>query len=261
MLTLEPILAFEDNYIWTVHDGRSALFVDPGEAGPILAWLAQRRMRPAAVLVTHHHGDHCGGLGEILDRYPGLPAFGPAHDRIAGVNRPVAEGSRCRIDSLGLAFEVLAVPGHTVGHVAYLGHGWLFCGDTLFACGCGKVFGSTPAALHASLTRIAALPPETLVCCAHEYTLDNIRFALAVDPDNQALLARRAAARALRESGRPTVPTRLGDELACNPFLRCGEPAIRRRLASLAGLDSTADDAAAFAAMRHLKDTLGLHSD
>jgi len=257
MLNLEPIPAFEDNYIWAVHDGRSALFVDPGEAAPILAWLAERRMHPAAVLVTHHHGDHCGGLAEILARYPGLPVFGPAHDDIAGVSRPVAEASRCRIDVLGLDFEVLAVPGHTVGHVAYLGHGWLFCGDTLFSCGCGKVFGSTPAALHASLVRIAALPPDTLVCCAHEYTLDNIHFALTVDPDNPDLLARQVSALALRQSGLPTVPTPLREELACNPFLRCHDPAVRGHLALLTGLDRSADDAAAFAAMRALKNAFG----
>lgn len=228
---LEPIPAFEDNYIWAIHDGQSALFVDPGEADPILSWLEQQRMKPVAILVTHHHGDHCGGLGEIQSQYE-VPVFGPARERIQGVSHPVSEGMPCQIPELGLSFEVLDIPGHTPGHIAYLGHGWLFCGDTLFSCGCGKVFGSTPELLHSSLDRIANLPPETLVCCAHEYTLDNIRFALTVDPDNLALMEWKAHAQQLRHAGKPTLPVRLGDELERNPFLRCHRPEIRTHLAS-----------------------------
>lgn len=254
MLRLEPVLAFEDNYIWVVHDHRSALLVDPGEAAPILAWLAERRMRPVAVLVTHRHGDHTGGIAELLARYPDLPVYGPAHDRLAFVGHPVGEGDRCPIGELGLDLAVWAIPGHTLGHLAYLGQGWLFCGDTLFSSGCGKVVEGTPAQLHASLTRLAGLPPDTLACCAHEYTLDNLRFALTVDPGNPALADWQRRARALRQAGRPTLPTRLGDELAYNPFLRCHEPAIQARLAELTGRAGFADAGAAFAALRALKD-------
>lgn len=254
MPDLLPIPAFEDNYIWTVHDGRFAVIVDPGEAAPILTWLADQRIQPAAVLITHHHRDHIGGLADILGRYPGTPVYGPAADRIAGVDHAVGEGEVCRIPEMGLSFDVLAVPGHTPGHVVYVGHGWLFCGDTVFSCGCGKVFGSTVALLHESLKRIAALPGDTLVCSAHEYTLENIGFALTVEPDNPDLIAWQARAGELRRAGQPTLPTRLDQELSFNPFLRCHLPAVRHRLAELTRRAVFASTAEAFAAIRALRD-------
>jgi hydroxyacylglutathione hydrolase len=253
MLHLEPIPAFEDNYIWVVHDGRHALIVDPGEAEPILAWLGERRIRPAAILVTHHHGDHTGGISETVAQYPGTRVFGPAQGRIAGITHPVAEADVCEIPELGLVFQVIATPGHTLDHLVYVGHGWLFCGDTLFSCGCGKAFEGTPRQLHASLCRLAALPADTLACCAHEYTLDNLRFALTVDPDNPALTAWQRQAQVLRQSGQPTLPTRMGDECDRNPFLRCQDPALLRRLAEQTGTRAFADASAAFAALRELK--------
>lgn len=252
MLHLEPIPSFEDNYIWAVHDGERAIFVDPGEAGPVLDWLARRGMSPAAVLVTHHHGDHCGGLGDIL-RDHAIPVYGPERDRIPGVNRPLREGVPCRVPELGLDFSVLEIPGHTLGHLAYVGHGWLFCGDALFSCGCGKVFEGTPAMLHASLQRLAGLPADTLVCCAHEYTLANLRFALAVDPDNPALLAWQDWSTRLRQRGEPTLPVHLGDELARNPFLRCAAPAVRAGVAGMSGQAAELDEAETFALLRALK--------
>jgi len=250
---LEPIPAFEDNYIWAVHNGKHALFVDPGEAEPILAWLEDRRLAPAAILVTHHHRDHCGGLKAILARHP-VPVFGPAGEKIAGVDHPVGDGMQCRIPELDLEFEVLDIPGHTPGHVAYYGYNWLFCGDTIFSCGCGRVFGGTLSDLHASLTRLAALPPQTDVCCAHEYTLDNIRFALQVEPDNPDLLGWLEEARKLRTAGLPTLPVKLGDELKRNPFLRCGLASVRARVERLDGHSLPADPAQVFAAMRVAKD-------
>ncbi len=254
MPDLLPIPAFEDNYIWTVHDGRFAVIVDPGESAPILTWLAEQRIRPAAMLITHHHRDHIGGLAEILDRYPGTSVYGPAGDRIAGVDHAVNEGDVCQIPQLGLSFDVLAVPGHTPGHVGYHGHGWLFCGDTVFSCGCGKVFGSTPELLHTSLKRIAALPGDTLICSAHEYTLENIRFAVSVEPDNPDLLAWRKRAGELRDRDQPTLPTRLSEELAFNPFMRCHLPALQRRLAELTSRDVFSNTTDAFKALRRLRD-------
>lgn len=259
-LHLEPVPAFEDNYIWAVHDQESALIVDPGEAAPILTWLADRRMRPAAILLTHRHGDHVGGVSEILAKSPDTPVFGPRDPRMAMVTRPVSDGDHCVINDLGLDFEVLATPGHTREHVAYFGHGWLFCGDTLFSCGCGKAFDGDPVALYASLTRLAALPGDTLMCCAHEYTLDNIRFALVVDHENPDLLARRDQAQALRQAGRPTLPIRMDTECRHNPFLRCGHPDVRQRLADLVGLPEFTNDTDAFVAMRELKNTLDSQS-
>jgi hydroxyacylglutathione hydrolase len=254
MPDLLPIPAFEDNYIWTVHDDRFAVVVDPGEAEPILTWLADQRIQPAAVLVTHHHRDHVGGLEKLLARYPGTPIYGPAADRIAGVNHPVSEGDVCRIPELRLHFDVLAVPGHTPGHVVYVGHGWLFCGDTVFSCGCGKVFGSTVGLLHDSLKRIAALPSDTLICSAHEYTLENIRFALSIEPGNSDLIAWQARATELRSTGQPTLPTRLDQELSFNPFMRCHLPALQRRLAELTHRHALTNSASAFAAIRALRD-------
>jgi len=251
-MKLEPIPAFEDNYIWAVHDGRYALFVDPGEAEPILSWLEQQRMQPVAVLITHHHGDHCGGLDGILERYD-IPVYGPATERIRGVSHPLSEGAPCPIPELGLEFAVLDIPGHTPGHIAYLGMDWRCCGDTLFSCGCGKVFGSRPELLHASLSRIAKLPPTTLVCCAHEYTLENIRFALTVDPGNQALLDWQSQARYLRKAGLPTLPVTLGDELQRNPFLRCWQPEIHTNLAALAPHSDLTNEERTFIAMREAK--------
>lgn len=253
MPTLESILAFEDNYVWVVHDGHSALLVDPGEAAPILAWLSRRCIRPRAILVTHRHGDHIGGIPALRRAYTDVAVYGPRHERIPEVTMPVAGGDRVAVAELGLSFEVIAVPGHTLEHVAYVGHGWLFCGDTLFSCGCGKVFEGSAAMLHASLARLAALPADTLVCCAHEYTLDNIRFAATVDPDNLALAAWAKRAAALRADGRATLPTRLADELACNPFLRCGAPALAARIAESAG-HACPDEVATFTALRALKD-------
>lgn len=253
---LEPIPAFEDNYIWAVHDGRSALFVDPGEAAPILAWLEQQSIQPVAILITHHHGDHCGGLPELLARYD-VPVYGPAHEAIRGVRQPLTENMPCRIPELGLSFQVLEIPGHTPGHIAYFGHGWLFCGDTIFSCGCGKVFGSTVEHLYASLSRLAKLPENTLVCCAHEYTLDNIRFAMTIDPGNPALMKWRDQAELLRRQGRPTLPVTLGDELARNPFLRSGQPEIQARLTDLTGRADLTDPGRTFAALRREKDRFG----
>lgn len=222
MPSLRAIPALSDNYIWMLADAASgrALVVDPGDAQPVLETLARDRLTLSAILVTHHHGDHIGGVAELAARFPAAMIAAPHDERIPQATRRVAHGDSVRLDAPAAHFTVLEVHGHTRSHVAYFGEGLLFCGDTLFSLGCGRLFEGTPADMLASLDRLAALPGNTRVCCAHEYTLSNAAFALTVDPGNNALRARSIAARAQRERGESTLPARLGDERAANPFLR-----------------------------------------
>ncbi len=226
MLKVLPIPALRDNYIWVIHDDRAAAVVDPGEAEPIVAWLTARGMVLSAILITHHHGDHTGGIATLVALH-GCPVYGPGNEGIVEVSRPAGEGDRVELAAPAARFQVISVPGHTRGHVAYYGHGHLFCGDTLFSCGCGRLFEGTASQMHRSLMRLAALPADTAVCCAHEYTLANIRFAREVDPANQELETWAEEAVQLRRAGSPTLPVRLGREQRINPFLRCHEPALR----------------------------------
>ncbi len=249
---LQALPAFDDNYIWLLRDtaGR-ALIVDPGQAAPVLAALADAP-EPHAILLTHHHNDHIGGVATLLERWPDLPVVAAHDPRIVHASLRVADG-----DSVQLGpwqFSVLAIPGHTSSHIAFHGEGLLFCGDTLFSLGCGRLFEGTPAQMLASLQRLAALPGETLVCCGHEYTLANATFALAIDADNPALQARAAQARVLREAGEATLPTTLASERACNPFLRSDSAAVRAGVAAHAGR-VIAGRLDAFAELRRWKDT------
>jgi hydroxyacylglutathione hydrolase len=244
-----PLRAFADNYIWTLEDDRRRLLVvDPGDAAPVLAAATGRE--PVAILLTHHHDDHIGGVPALLERWPDMAVFGPADARIPFPVREVGDGSR--VDVAGWTFDVIAVAGHTVSHVAFHGHGLLFCGDTLFSLGCGRLFEGTPAQMLAALDRLSTLPPETLVCCGHEYTLSNAAFARTVDPTNPALLRRCEDVTAMHQSGRPTLPVALASELDCNPFLRIDAPAVRAAVAAHARDDG--DRAARFAALRGWKD-------
>jgi hydroxyacylglutathione hydrolase len=253
-MNLVALPAFADNYIWMLHDGRQALVVDPGEAAPVRAALDARSLRLAGILVTHHHGDHVGGVAELLADHP-APVWGPATETLPITVQAMRQGDRAEL--LGLRWQVLDVPGHTAGHIAYfcddetLGEPVLFCGDTLFSGGCGRLFEGTPAQMWASLSVLTALPDATRVCCAHEYTLSNLRFAQAVEPGNADLAAYVADCQALRAAGTPTLPARLARERLINPFLRCTEP--EAQAAGLARGASSADPVAVFAALRQWK--------
>lgn len=237
MLQVIPIPAFEDNYIWLLRgaDESACTVVDPGDEEPVIEYLERHGLGLDTILVTHKHGDHTGGVAELKHRWPQARVLGPAHEPVAGLDLALADGDRVELVSPGLVFRVLEVPGHTEGHLAFFGEGLLFCGDTLFAAGCGRVFSGTFEQLSDSLRRLAALPPETLVYCAHEYTLANLGFASWVEPDNPALQAREKLERHKRENGQPTLPSTLALELATNPFLRTGEPAVIGKAEQWAG--------------------------
>ncbi|MDQ7744322.1 hydroxyacylglutathione hydrolase [Hydrogenophaga pseudoflava] len=227
-MTLLPLPAFNDNYIWVLHDGRRALVVDPGESEGVMKWLVSEGVVLDTILVTHHHGDHTGGV-DALRLATGARVIGPAHEVVPEPLQRVADGDS--IETLGLRFEVLDVPGHTAGHIAYhcaevVGRPLLFCGDTLFSAGCGRLFEGTPEQMLASLDRLAALPDDTRVCCTHEYTLSNLRFARAVDPANTDLQTYEQHCQALRERNLPTLPSSIGLEKRINPFLRVRAPAL-----------------------------------
>ncbi len=253
MLTLIPIPAFADNYLWLLHDGQQALVVDPGDATPVLRVLQDNDLKLDTILVTHHHADHTGGI-DTLRHQTGAKVYGPASEIIPEPFTPLHEGDT--VHALGLDFHVIDVPGHTSGHIAYYtpdmdGKPLLFCGDTLFSGGCGRLFEGTPKQMLASLDKLAALPGHTMTCCTHEYTLSNLRFAVAVDPDNQALADYQLHCEKLRELHQPTLPTSIAQELLINPFLRTRQPAL---ISSAQHFDAAArDEVSVFAAIRQWK--------
>lgn len=231
-MNLIAVPAFTDNYIWMLHDGVSAIVVDPGEAAPVTRALDERSLKLAAIVVTHHHGDHVGGVDALRARLPDGrgPVYGPARENIPQPCLPLRDGDA--IELFGTRFEVIDVPGHTAGHIAYFGQPAgeapiLFCGDTLFSGGCGRLFEGTPAQMHASLSRLAALPGDTRVCCAHEYTLGNLKFACAVEPGNADLIDYVAQCESLRQRGLPTLPSTVARERQVNPFLRVTSAQVR----------------------------------
>ncbi len=254
MLQITPIPAFQDNYIWLLSrsGSTSVAVVDPGDAAPVQRVLEQQGLVLGGILITHHHRDHTGGIADLLRVWPGCRVYGPG-GRIPGITNPMGEGDRMTLEDLDCELTVLSVPGHTADHIAYLGEGALFCGDTLFAAGCGRVFDGTFEQLADSLRRIAALPPRTRVYCAHEYTLDNLGFADWVEPESNALRDRRQADEQRRSAGEPTVPSELSLELATNPFLRTERPEVIAAAQRYAGRQLNGH-AEVFRALRQWKD-------
>ncbi|MCY1291022.1 Hydroxyacylglutathione hydrolase GloB [compost metagenome] len=257
MIQIDALPAFNDNYLWLLQDAasRRCAVVDPGDAAPVLDWLAAHPgWQLSDILVTHHHFDHVGGV-EQLKQATGARVYGPAEEKIPG--RDVALEDGARIEVLGLDFVVMAVPGHTLGHIAYYHAAaeqpLLFCGDTLFAAGCGRLFEGSPAQMHDSLGRLAALPDSTLVYCTHEYTLSNLRFAQAVEPDNPDIARRLAEVGEWRAAGRISLPSTIALERATNPFLRSHEPAVVKKADERDGPLEPAPSAV-FASLRAWKD-------
>lgn len=251
MVNIVPVEAFQDNYIWVIRNRHYAAVVDPGDAGPVLDYLQREQLVLAAILNTHHHGDHVGGNADLLKEFP-VPVYGPCRERIATLTHRLGEGDEAVLPEFPLRFTVLDIPGHTAGHIAYVAEGMLFCGDTLFACGCGRLFEGTAQQMYTSLRKLAGLPENTRIYCGHEYTLANIRFAKAVEPDNAALLKREEEAKKLRQQNLPTLPSTIELEKATNPFLRCLEPSITRSASRRSGRPLS-DPVSVFAAIREWK--------
>lgn len=254
MTRIWPVEVLGDNYVWVIQSATrpAVAVVDPGDADPVILALDEHGLSLAAILITHHHADHTAGVGALLARAE-VPVYGPVGERIPNVSRPVSGADRVEIDEIDLALDVIDVPGHTAGHVAYSGEGFVFCGDTLFAGGCGRIFEGTPDQMVTSLSRLTALPPDTEVHCAHEYTVSNLRFGLEVERENAALHARLEDAQRLRADGRPTVPSTLSLELDTNVFLRCAEPSVIEAAERHAGR-GLADEVEVFATVRRWKD-------
>ncbi|MDI1303138.1 MAG: hydroxyacylglutathione hydrolase [bacterium] len=244
--------AFRDNYLWClVHEGR-ALVVDPGDAAVVEQWLKEQQLHLSYLLITHHHADHIGGLGELLERHQPV-VYGP-DEGIAGIQHILRGGEALSLDGFGHV-DVLAIPGHTRAHIAYYlpEPALLFCGDTLFSAGCGRLFEGTPAQMYQSLQSLAALPDETRVCCSHEYTEANLHFAAVVEPDNRSRQARSEEVALLRAAGKPSLPVLLGQERRYNPFLRCAVPAVIQQASQEAG-QALGAGLATFTALRAWKD-------
>jgi hydroxyacylglutathione hydrolase len=254
MLEIIPLPALKDNYIWLLKNkaSRHVAIVDPSEAKPVLDHIKTENLIPIAIIITHHHWDHVGGIPEITEQFD-VPVYTPKTETVAGSTNPVGEGDVVPLPELGLNLNIIDVPGHTSGAIAYYDKNSVFSGDTLFAAGCGRMFEGTPPQMHASLSKFKSLPDDTYLYCGHEYTVANLKFAATVEPDNTAIQERLRLAEACRNQNQPTVPTSLAEEKRTNPFLRCEEPTVIDAASNYAGnvLGNPVD---VFAAIRLWKD-------
>lgn len=253
-MQVTPIAAFNDNYIWAIRIDRHLVVVDPGDAAPVIAYLQQHQLQLDAILITHHHADHTAGIDELC-RYAGqpLPIYGPANEPIAALSQPLYGGETISPGHLDNAFSVISVPGHTKGHIAYYCHPYLFCGDTLFSGGCGRIFEGSPTQMYQSLQQLKALPADTLIFPAHEYTQSNLAFALAAEPDNPAITRRLRQVKQLLAKDEASLPASLAEELTFNPFLRTEQAAIQQQLSEHFGV-SIENPQHAFTLLRQWKD-------
>ena len=229
LIHIDPIEAFQDNYIWLIHNDQNSIIVDPGDAGPVISALERKNLNLVAILITHHHADHIGGVMALQEKYPHIKIFAPQKDKYDFVNISLKNGDEINIPELQINYKIIEIPGHTQGHIAYYDKKNLFCGDTLFACGCGKIFDGTHEQMYNSLKKISALPKDTKIYCAHEYTKKNITFALSLDPDDTNLQLRKA----LVSNMKNTIPSSLEEELKTNPFLKCTSLEAFKRLRDL----------------------------
>lgn len=248
-----PINAFTDNYIWCIQNNKHAVVVDPGDAEPVLSYLKSQNLTLSAVLITHHHADHTGGIAKLALANPGLPVIGPRGGHIRGITKSVSQGDTLQLPQLNIEFQVLEVPGHTLDHIAFVGHDIVFCGDTLFSAGCGRLFEGSPEQMLHSLNKLKRLPDDTLIYCTHEYTQANVRFALEVEPSNSTLKHYAKWVDEQRKANKPTLPTSLLQQKQINPFLRTNELSIQQAAQTYTNA-SLQDDVAVFAAIRRWKD-------
>jgi hydroxyacylglutathione hydrolase len=254
-MKVEAIQTLKDNYVWVVIDTatQSAIIIDPGEASPVIDFLKHHHLSLLAILITHHHWDHTNGIAGILREFP-VPVYGPANENIPELNHAISEPTLFRIPSFPVDIKVLEIPGHTSQHLAYYLENKLFCGDTLFAAGCGRLFEGTAAQMSASLQKIMSLPDDTEIYCAHEYTLNNLRFAQMVEPDNVNIATRLASVTVLRNKQLPSLPSTLADEKATNPFLRCDLVSVKTGVEKHVG-HALVNSLDVFTELRKWKDT------
>lgn len=246
-LYIEPIPAFDDNYIWLLHNTRDAIVIDPGDAGPVLAELNIKKLKLKAILITHHHADHTLGVNKLLEEYPAI-VYAPKYEQFRFNHIAISEGDVIELPTLNLRFNVMWLPGHTLGHIAYVNDNQLFCGDVLFGAGCGRIFEGSPKQMLHSLNRLKKLNPLIQVFCTHEYTAKNIDFALSLEPDNQMLINRKHHVSLQRENNQPSLPSTIQLELDTNPFLRCQQPTIVQKVDS-----NHSDELSVFTKIRFLR--------
>ncbi|GGA82062.1 hydroxyacylglutathione hydrolase [Neiella marina] len=252
-MTIYPIRAFQDNYIWAIHNKHNLVVIDPGDAQPVIDYCQKHQLTLVSVLITHHHRDHTGGIVQLKSQFPQLTVIGPNNPAIAAVDQTVNQGDVIAIEPLQLSFEVMSIPGHTLDHIAYFGHGAVFCGDTLFHAGCGRLFEGTPQQMLASLKKLATLPDATRVYCTHEYTEANLRFANAVEPNNPLLKEVSDTVAQMRAIDLPSLPTSIAEQKRVNPFLRCTESPLAQSVANWAN-QQLADELSTFTHLRQWKD-------